>query len=137
MAPLPESAAPNELPIHSSAPFPSLSLSIPQVNKLSIHSKLEMELMHTHTEYTEVIIHEIDWLLHHIHELDYFKGQENHEISKNIWIIWDELYDLSEYVCTCLVATERVVVTEQQEPPAVPHRDHSISAVSVISNCRN
>lgn len=138
MVPLPESPAPVYSPVHSS-PAPSLSVSVstPQTNKPSIHSELETEPTHTQTEGTEVITHEIDRLLHHIHELDRFRGQETHEISENVRIIRDELYDLSEYVRTHLVATERVVVAERPEPLAVPHRDQSVAAVSVISEHRD
>ena len=74
MVSLPESPAPDYSPVHSSAPSPSLSLSIPQANKPSIHSKLETEPMHIYTRHTEVIRHEIDWLLHHIYKLDCFKS---------------------------------------------------------------
>lgn len=136
MVPLPESPAPVYSPVHSSAPSPSLSLSTPQTNKPSI-SELETESTHTPTEHTEVITHEIDRLLHHIHELDRFRGQENHEISENVRIIRDELYDLSEYVRTRLAATERVVVAERPEPPVVPRRDQSVGAVSVVSDRRD
>lgn len=143
MVPLPESPA----PVYSPAPSPSLSISTPQTNQPSIHSELETEPTHTHTERTEVITHEIDRLLHHLHELDRFRGQETNEISENVRIIRDELYNLSEYVRTHLVATEGAVVAEEPEPPAVPHmdqsvgtisdrRDRSVGAMSVISETR-
>ncbi|KAF8833964.1 hypothetical protein BDN67DRAFT_1072803 [Paxillus ammoniavirescens] len=67
-------------------PSPSISVSVstPQANQPSIHSNLETEPTHTHTECTEIITHKIDRLLHHIHELDHFRGQETHEISENL-----------------------------------------------------
>ncbi|KAF8834342.1 hypothetical protein BDN67DRAFT_985398, partial [Paxillus ammoniavirescens] len=69
-------------------PSPSISVSVstPQANQPSIHSNLETEPTHTHTKCTEIITHEIDRLLHHIHELDHFRGQETHEISENVRI---------------------------------------------------
>ncbi|KAG6380162.1 hypothetical protein JVT61DRAFT_8251 [Boletus reticuloceps] len=115
---------------HSPAPSPSVSSDTPQTNQPSIHSVLETVQTQTHTERTEVITHEIDRLLHHIHELDHLRSQERHEISENIRIIRDELYDLSEYVRTHLVETEGVVVPERPEPPAVSHRDQSVVAIS-------
>ena len=48
----------------------------------------------------------IDRLLHRINELDHFRSEESHEITENIQIIWDELFNLSEYIHTCLVETE-------------------------------
>ena len=113
----------------SSVPSPSLSISTPQTNQPSIHP-LETESAHTQAERTEVVTHEIDRLLQHIHELDRFRGQETHEISENVRIIRDELYDLSDYVRTHLVATERVVVAEQTESSLVPHRDQSVGAIT-------
>lgn len=65
-----------------------------------------------------MVTHEIDRLLHQIQELDRFRGQETQEISENVRIIRDELYDLSEYVPTHLVTAERVVVAERPQPPA-------------------
>ncbi|KAF8128709.1 hypothetical protein EV363DRAFT_412554 [Boletus edulis] len=115
---------------HSLAPSPSVSSDTPQTNQPSIHSVLETVQTQTHTERTEVITHEIDRLLHHIHELDHLRSQERHEISENIRIIRDELYDLSEYVRTHLVETEGLVVPERPEPPAVSHRDQSVVAIS-------
>ena len=48
----------------------------------------------------------IDRLLHWINELDHFRSEESYEITENIQIIWDELFNLSEYIHTCLVETE-------------------------------
>ncbi|KAF8833074.1 hypothetical protein BDN67DRAFT_1072998 [Paxillus ammoniavirescens] len=118
-------------------------MTTPQANQPSIHSDLETEPTRTHTERTEIITHEIDRLLHHIHELVHFRGQETHEISENVRIIRDELIDLSEYVRTRLVATERVVVAEQPGAPPValpialtppPMRSPSISSSRSVSS---
>ena len=128
--PPPESLASDHSPIHSPAPSPSVSSDTPQTNLPSIHSELETEPTQAHTERTEVITHEIDRLLHHIHELDQLRSHESHEISENVRIIRDELYDLSEYVRTHLVETERVIVTERPEPPPAPRRDQSVGAIS-------
>ena len=126
-------------PIHSPAPSPSVSSDTPQTNRPSIPSELETVPTPTRTERTEVITHEIDRLLHHIHELDHVRSQESHEISENVRIIRDELYDLSEYVRTHLVETERVVVTEPErpEPPAVSHTDQSVATFSAVSERRD
>ena len=62
--------------------------------------------MQVHTKRTEVIMVEIDWLLHQINELDLFRSEESHKITENIQIIQDELFNLSEYVHTHLVETE-------------------------------
>ncbi|KAF9224785.1 hypothetical protein BS17DRAFT_731403 [Gyrodon lividus] len=132
MIALPPSPAPTQSP----APSISVSMSTPQSNQPSIHSDLETEPTHTHTERTETITHEIDRLLHHIHELDHFRGQETREILEDVRIIRDELLDLSEYVRTRLVATERVVVTERPGAPLVPRRDQSVGGISVISESR-
>lgn len=125
--------SPDHTPVPSPAPSPSVSVSTPQTNQPSIHTELETEATHTQTERTEVITHEIDRLLQHIHELDRFRGQETHEISENVRIIRDELYDLSEYIRTHLVETERVeriVVAERPESPSVPHRDQSVGVIT-------
>ncbi|KAG9313810.1 hypothetical protein JVU11DRAFT_6171 [Chiua virens] len=137
MIPLPESPAPVYSPVYSPAPSPSVSVSTPQTYQPSIHSELETEPTHTHTERTEVITHEIDRLLHHIQQLDTFRGQENHEMSENIRAIRDELYDLSEYVRTHLVTTERVVVAPAPVPPVVPRRDQSVTAITATSEHRD
>ncbi|KAF8556599.1 hypothetical protein OG21DRAFT_1482945 [Imleria badia] len=137
--PPPESSVTDHSPDHSSPPSPSVSSDTPQTNQPSIHSELETVPTQTHTERTDVITHEIDRLLHHIHELDHVRGQESHEIAENVRIIRDELYDLSEYVRTHLVETERVVVMEPErpEPPAVFRRDQSVTAMSVVSERRD
>ncbi|KAH0831167.1 hypothetical protein J3R83DRAFT_13743 [Lanmaoa asiatica] len=116
MVPLPESPAPVYSPDHSPAPSPSLSLSTPQTNQPSIRSELETEPTRTHTERTE--------------------GSGVSRNLRNVRIIRDELYDLSEYVRTRLVATERVIVAERPEPPTVPHRDQSVGAMSFVSEPR-
>ena len=125
----PESPAPVHTPVLSPVPSPSVSINTPSANQPSIHSQLETEPTHTPTERTEVITHEIDRLLHHIHELDRFRGQETQEISENVRIIRDELYDLSEYVRTRLVATE-AFVAERPESPPVPRRDQSVGTIT-------
>ncbi|KAF8121683.1 hypothetical protein EV363DRAFT_1560376 [Boletus edulis] len=115
---------------HSPAPSPSVSSNTLQTNQPSIYSVLETVQTQTHTERTEVITHEIDRLLHHIHKLDHLRSQERHEISKNIRMIRDELYDLSEYVRTHLIETKELVIPERPEAPAVSHRDQSVVAIS-------
>lgn len=128
---------PDYSPVHSPAPSLSVSSDTPHTNLPSIHSELETEPTQTHTERTEVITHEIDRLLDHIHELDHLRSQDSHEISENVRIIRDELYDLSEYVRTHLVEAEGVIVTERPEPPAVARRDQAVGAISVISDRRD
>lgn len=134
--PPPESFASDHSPVHSPAPSPSVSSDTPHTNLPSIHSELETEPTQAHTERTEIITLEIDRLLRHIHELDQLRSHESHEISENVRIIRDELHDLSEYVRTHLVETERVIVTERPGPPAAPRRDQSVGAMSVVSEPR-
>lgn len=95
-------------------------MTTPHDDTPSIHSVLETEDTRTHTEQT--ITHDIDRLLHHIHEIDQFRGQETQEISENVRAIRDELYDLSEYVRARLVG---------ERPPPVATRDTSVGGSSV------
>ncbi|KAF8419512.1 hypothetical protein L210DRAFT_3655209 [Boletus edulis BED1] len=113
-SPQPTRVPPPEISLsdHSPAPSPSVSSDTPQTNQPLIHSVLETAQMQT------------------IYELDHLRSQERHEISKNIRIIRDELYDLSEYVRTHLVETEGLIIPERPEPPAVSHRDQSVVAIS-------
>ncbi|KAG2347113.1 hypothetical protein BDR05DRAFT_987725 [Suillus weaverae] len=116
--PLPVSPAPTSVSM-------SVSVTTPHDNVPSIHSVLETEHTRTHTEQT--ITHDIDRLLHHIQEIDQFRGQETQEIAENVRAIRDELYDLSEYVRTRLVA---------ERSPPVPTRDTSVGGSSVLSTPR-
>ncbi|KAG1873070.1 hypothetical protein DFJ58DRAFT_409903 [Suillus subalutaceus] len=116
--PLPVSPAPTSVSM-------SVSVTTPHEDVPSIHSVLETEHTHTHTEQT--ITHDIDRLLHHIQEIDQFRGQETQEIAENVRAIRDELYDLSEYVRTRLVV---------ERSPPVPTRDTSVGGSSVPSTPR-
>ncbi|KAG6379781.1 hypothetical protein JVT61DRAFT_10320 [Boletus reticuloceps] len=84
-SPQPTRVPPPEISLsdHFPAPSPSVSSDTLQTNQPSIHL-LETVQTQTHTECTEVITHEIDRLLHHIHELDHLRSQERQEIPENI-----------------------------------------------------
>ncbi|KAG2366333.1 hypothetical protein BDR07DRAFT_1480198 [Suillus spraguei] len=120
--PLPVSPAPTSVSM-------SVSVTTPHDDVPSIHSILETEdtRTHTHTHTEQTITHDIDRLIHHIQEIDQFRGQETQEIAENVRAIRDELYDLSEYVRTRLVV---------ERPPAVPTRDMSVGGSSVLSTPR-
>ncbi|KAG1853672.1 hypothetical protein F4604DRAFT_1933098 [Suillus subluteus] len=62
-----------------------------------------------------------------VQQIDQFRGQETQEIAENVRAIRDELYDLSVYVRTRLVA---------ERSPPVPTRDTSVGGSSVFSTPR-
>ena len=117
--PLPPTPAPPSVTM-------SVSMTTPHADVPSIHSVLETE--HTRTQTEQTITHDIDRLLHHIQEIDRFRGQEIQEISENVRAIRDELYDLSEYVRTRLVG--------ERPPPAPAIRIETAVGSSVHSSPR-
>ncbi|KAF9231043.1 hypothetical protein BU15DRAFT_82894 [Melanogaster broomeanus] len=108
------------------APLISVSMSTPHSNQPSTHSDPEMEPTRMHTEHTEIITHEATDCFTTSMKWTISRGLETHEISEDARNIRDELVDLSEYMCTRLVATER----------APPRRDQSVGGTSVISEHR-
>ncbi|KAH7903879.1 hypothetical protein BJ138DRAFT_67873, partial [Hygrophoropsis aurantiaca] len=122
MIPLPESPAPPSMSATSVSM--SVSMSTPRSEIPSIHSDLETEPTRTHTE---IVTHDIDRLLQHIHEIDLVRGQENEELSATVREIREELYDLSDFMRSRAVG---------EVPPPVPRKDRSVGGSSIISEPR-
>ncbi|EGO01064.1 hypothetical protein SERLA73DRAFT_151625 [Serpula lacrymans var. lacrymans S7.3] len=113
MVPLPSSPAPS---FSAASVSMSVSMSTPQSNNPSIHS--DLDTIPTQPR-SEILTHDINRLLQHIHELDQIRGQESQEISENVRAIRSELYELSNYLHQHEVS---------EVPPPVPHKDHISSS---------
>jgi hypothetical protein len=71
-------------------------VSTPQTNVPSIRSNLDT--IPSDDGRSEILTHDINRLLQHLHDLDQVRGEENQELAGNVRAIRDELYDLSDFL---------------------------------------
>jgi hypothetical protein len=102
----------------SSTPSASMSISIgtPHSDVPSICSGLDIA---SHAR-SEILSHDINRLLQHIHALDQVRGEENRDVIDNIRAMRDDLGDLSDWLRN-----------RDIPPPLPPKKEQSIGARSV------
>jgi hypothetical protein len=91
----------------------SVSISTPYSNVPSLRS--DLDTVPSDAGRSEILTHDINRLLQHLHELDQLRGQEAHELADNVRAIRDELYDLSDFL---------------HQPPKA-HLDESVGRTSI------
>src|SRR5580698_4255496 len=69
---------------------------------------------------SEILSHDINRLLQHLHDIDQTRGLENRDLADNVNAIRDELRDLADYLRG----------REPERPPPVPQKDQSVGRSS-------
>lgn len=69
---------------------------------------------------SEILSHDINRLLQHLHDLDQTRGLENRDLADNVHAIRDELRDLADYLRG----------RQSERPPPVPQKDQSVGRSS-------